>query len=113
MVWLLPLFVTLWSIEIHEVPGYELHRAMQRDACARAEAIARRLPCLRPGDCGALHEWRQLMGTPGLELLEPELAEAWAFQPGTPGTWGVPEGGPRLRRPRDRVFVCPAGAGRP
>ena len=112
MEWLLPLFMALWPIQIFELPWYELRLAMQREACAEAEAITRRAPCLRPEDCGALQEWRQLMGTPGLELLEPELAEAWAFRPGAQGTWGVPEGGPRTRRPRDRVFVCPAGAGR-
>jgi hypothetical protein len=43
--------------------------------CARAQAIAAMGACTRPEDCPAVDAWRDLMGTPAIELAVPVSAE--------------------------------------
>ncbi len=75
------LALTLWLLSVpvvperpFQIPPEAVTQVMRTDPCAAAKQIAARRPCLRPEECGAVQDWKQLFGTPRTEPLTPILA---------------------------------------
>ena len=64
----------LWWVDRHRRPvspprpsGFCLAASREEaDLCAAAARISYSRPCLAAGDCPALEDWKEVMGTPGL-----------------------------------------------